>query len=133
MNKKQFSRKDLEDRLINFAILIIDIAESLPKTRAGNRLSDQMVRSGTSSALNYGEVQDAESRRDFIHKIKIILKELRETLIALKIVYKMKTDLSNEKLELAMNENNELISIFVKSVDTARKNIKNNRMTNDND
>jgi four helix bundle protein len=121
MDKKNL-RADLEERLIDFTILIIEIAESLPKTRAGNTLSDQMVRSGTSVALNYGEVQDAESRKDFIHKIKIILKELRETLIALKIVYKTKMYKSKEKLEFALKENNELISIFVKSVSTARNN-----------
>ncbi len=63
------SRKfDLDERLIEFAAVIIDIAESLPKTLAGNHLAGQLVRSGTSPALNYGEAQSAESRNDFIHK-----------------------------------------------------------------
>ncbi len=126
MDKKNL-REDLEERLIDFTILIIEITESLQKTKAGNTLSDQMVRSGISVALNYGEVQDAESRKDFIHKIKIILKELRETLIALKIVYKTNMYKSKEKLEFALKENNELISIFVKSVSTARNNANINR------
>ena len=126
MEKRKF-KEELEDRLIDFTILVIEITESLPKTRIGYTLSDQMVRSGTSVSLNYGEVQDAESRKDFIHKIKIILKELRETRIALKIILKKKLYLSKENIESALKENDEIISIFVKSVSTARKNTENNR------
>ena len=70
---------DLEERLIDFAVRIIRTAESLPKTRAGNHISGQIIRCGTSPASNYGEAQSAESRADFIHKIRICLKELRET------------------------------------------------------
>lgn len=73
---------DLEERLIQFALLIIDIVEMLPNTRAGNHIAGQLIRSGTSSAFNYGEAQVAESRDDFIHKMKICLKELKETHIA---------------------------------------------------
>jgi hypothetical protein len=68
---------DLEDRLVNYSILIIEVVEMLPNTRAGNHLAGQLIRSGTSPALNYGEAQGAESRSDFIHKMKISLKELR--------------------------------------------------------
>jgi four helix bundle protein len=70
---------DLEERLIDFAVRIIRISESLPKTRVGNHIAGQLIRSGTSSAPNYGEAQSAESRSDFIHKMKVCLKELRET------------------------------------------------------
>jgi len=70
---------DLEDRLIDFSVSVIKIADQLPKTYTGKHLGAQIVRSGTSPALNYGEAQSAESRRDFIHKMKISLKELRET------------------------------------------------------
>jgi four helix bundle protein len=70
---------DLEDRLINFAVRMIAISEMLPNTRAGNHVASQLVRCGTSPAFNYGEVQSAESQKDFIHKMKVILKELRET------------------------------------------------------
>ena len=80
------TRKELEGRLIDFAVMAIEISESLLKTKAGNHLSGQLVRSGTAPALNYGEAQDAESDKDFVHKFKVVLKELRETLIALKIV-----------------------------------------------
>jgi four helix bundle protein len=69
---------DLEERLISFAVRIIDLAESLPKTRTGNHISGQIIRCGTSPASNYGEAQSSESRVDFIHKMKICLKELRK-------------------------------------------------------
>ena len=77
---------DLEERLIQFAPLIIDIVEMLPNTRAGNHIAGQLIRSGTSPAFNYGEAQVAESRDDFIHKMKICLKELKETHIAVQII-----------------------------------------------
>ena len=79
---------DLEERLIDFAVLISDVIDSLPKTKLGNYLSGQMIRSGTSPALHYGEAQSAESRKDFLHKMKIILKELRESFICLTIMHK---------------------------------------------
>jgi four helix bundle protein len=74
--------RDLEDRLVEFAILIMKISEKLPTTQSGRYISDQLIRSGTSPALNYGEAKGAESSGDFIHKMKICLKELRETFIA---------------------------------------------------
>ncbi len=115
---------ELEERLISFAVLIIEIVNEIPNTKVGNHLSGQLVRSGTSPALNYGEAQSGESRRDFIHKIKIVLKELRETLICLKIIYRTKLYKSKKKIETALKENDELISIFVKSVETTQKNMK---------
>ena len=66
---------DLEDRLIDFAVQIIYLAESLPKTKVGKHIAGQLIRCGTSPAPNYGEAQSAESRSDFIHKMKISLKE----------------------------------------------------------
>lgn len=77
MNEKPITKFDLEERLIQFAVLIIEITESLNNTRAGNHIADQLVRSGTSPALHYGEAQSAESRNDFIHKLKVLLKKLR--------------------------------------------------------
>jgi four helix bundle protein len=112
--------KELENRLIDFAVLIIDLAESNKKNYAGKHLSEQIIRSGTSSALNYGEAQSAESKRDFIHKMQVVLKELKETFVNLKIIYKVKLNPKIEKIQLAMKENNELISIFVKSIVTSR-------------
>ena len=118
---------DLEERLIAFSVLIIETVNEMPNNKAGNHLSCQLVRSGTSVSLNYGEAQSGESRRDFIHKMKIVLKDLRETFICLKIIYRSKLYKTESKIQLALKENDELISIFVKSVETAQKNnAKNN-------
>jgi four helix bundle protein len=113
---------DLEERLIEFAAIIIEVTESLANTRAGNHLAGKLVRSGTSPALQYGEAQSAESRNDFIHKLKILLKELRESLVALKLICKVSLSSKLELVASGMNECNQLISIFVKSVETASKN-----------
>ena len=118
---------DLEERLINFAVLIIEIVNEMPNTKAGNHLSGQLVRSGTSPALNYGEAQSGESRKDFIHKIKVVLKELRETLVCLKIIHRTKLYKPEDKIINALKENDELISIFVKSIETAQRNLKNQK------
>jgi len=76
--------QELEDRLIDFAVMVIGVVEVLPNSKAGNHIAGQLVRSGTSPAPNYGEARSAESRKDFIHKMKISLKELRESVIWLK-------------------------------------------------
>lgn len=113
---------DLEDRLIKFAVLVCKIGERLPSTRVGNHVAGQLIRCGTSPPPNYGEAQSAESRKDFIHKMKVCLKELRETLVWLKFIKRMELD-DSEELEFALQEANELISTFVKSVETAQKNV----------
>ena len=112
---------DLDERLINFAVITIDISESLPRSFAGNHLAGQLVRSGTSPALNYAEAQCAESMNDFIHKMKISAKELRETFNCLRIIRKKRWYPDNE-LHQVLDENNQLISIFVKSIATAKRN-----------
>ena len=117
MNYKQ----ELEERLIGFSARIIEVAELLPPTFAGNHLANQLIRSGTSPTLNYAEAQGAESRNDFIHKMKIALKELKETYCCLRIIQK-KNWIGEEKLSPVLNENNQLISIFVKSIVTAQSN-----------
>jgi len=116
------NKYDLEERLIDFSVLIIDVVNETPNTKPGNHLSSQLVRSGTSVSLNYGEAQSAESKKDFIHKMKIVLKELRETFICLKIIHRCKLYKSEEKIITLKQENNELISIFVKSIETVQKN-----------
>jgi four helix bundle protein len=113
---------DLEKRLIDFAVHVIDLVETLSNTRAGNHIAGQLVRCGTSPAPNYGEAQSAESRNDFIHKIKICLKELRETKIWLLIIHRKRMTKSFNNAESLITECDELISIFVKSVKTAEKN-----------
>jgi len=86
MSDGKMNKFDLEERLINFAVMIVRICESI----AANHLAGQLIRSGTSPSLNYGEAQSGESRKDFIHKIKIVLKELRETYACLKIIHRSK-------------------------------------------
>lgn len=112
---------DLEDRLIKFAIVILEVCELLPNSKAANNLEYQLSKSGTAPALLYGEVQAAESRNDFIHKMRILLKELRETRICLRIINE-KPVIRNPGVDLALKECNELIGIFTKSLETAKKN-----------
>jgi four helix bundle protein len=112
----------LEDRLIDFAALIINISDNFKKNYAGNHLAGQIIRSGTSPALNYGEAQSAESPKDFVHKMGICLKELRETFVCIKIIEKAKLTSDINSLTIAKNEANELISIFVTSIKTSKNN-----------
>ncbi len=116
-------KNNLEERLINFAVLVIEIAENLKKSFVGTDLSGQLIRSATSAAQNYGEAQSPESRKDFIHKIKVVLKELRETKISLSIVHRTKLYSDDSKIQSVLDENNELIAIFVASTVTASKNM----------
>jgi four helix bundle protein len=124
-NKTQkMNKQELENRLIDFAATIIIVASKFEKNYAGNHLAGQIIRSGTSPALNYGEAQSAESSKDFVHKMGVCLKELRESFICLKIIEKanLTSDLNN--LSNAKTEANELISIFVSSIKTAKTNMK---------
>jgi four helix bundle protein len=81
---------DLENRLVEFASKVIDVVDTLPSTRAGNYIAGQLIRCGLAPAMNYGEAQAAESRDDFIHKMKISLKELKETRVCIKLINKKK-------------------------------------------
>ncbi|WP_026712979.1 four helix bundle protein [Flavobacterium daejeonense] len=118
------NKLELENRLIDFAATIISVAGNFEKNYAGNHLATQIIRSGTAPALNYGEAQSAESSKDFVHKMGICLKELRESFVCLKIIEKanLTTDLND--LVKAKIEANELISIFVSSIKTAKANMK---------
>ncbi|MEZ4787409.1 MAG: four helix bundle protein [Flavobacterium haoranii] len=112
---------DLHERLIDFAVQIISITDNVKTSKAGNHLSGQIVRSGTAPSLNYSEAQSAESRNDFIHKMSVVLKELRETHSNLKIISRAKLYLGQEiDIVSTIRENDELISIFVKSIETSR-------------
>ena len=118
MNKKAF---DLEERLIAFAVQVIRVAESLPRTPTGNHIRNQLVRSGTSPAPNYGEAQSAESRSDFGHKLKVVLKELREARVWLLIIRQAGLLKPASVLDGLLQETHELIAIFTASVKTAAK------------
>lgn len=112
---------DLDERLIDFAVEIIFFIESLPNTKAANHLGGQLLRSGTAPSLNYGEVKGAESQKDFIHKLKLCLKELRESFNNLRILKRAMIYGNEQKGDSLINECNELISIFVSSIHTASK------------
>ena len=118
------NKQELENRLIDFAATIIIVASKFEKNYAGNHLGGQIIRSGTSPALNYGEAQSAESTKDFICKMGICLKELRESFVCLKIIEKSNLTSDETNLTIAKTEVNELISIFVSSIKTAKTNLK---------
>ncbi|HLT33588.1 MAG TPA: four helix bundle protein [Aquaticitalea sp.] len=119
----------MENRTIDFAVFIIDIVEEIKNNYAGNYYGNQLIRSSGAPALNYGEARSAESPKDFVHKMGICLKELRESYNCLKIIYKAQLYLGNEKTMLkALDENNQLISIFVASIKTSKT--KNSNITN---
>ena len=112
---------DLEERLIDFAVRIIRLAQSLPRTPIGNHIRGQINRSGTAPAPNYAEAQSAESRNDFVHKINVVLKELRETRVWLLIILRAALVKPASSLQPLIQETNELIAIFVTSARTASK------------
>lgn len=120
MEVKQ-NKFDLEDRLVDFACICLKVCDLLPNSKAGQNLEFQLSKSSTASALIYGEAQAAESKADFIHKMKMVLKEIRESRVNLKIIIR-KPVVINEKVNKAFGEAKELMAIFLKSIDTARQN-----------
>jgi four helix bundle protein len=115
-------KSDLQERLIDYAVRIIALSSALPATFAGQHIAGQILRSGTSPAPNYAEAVSSESRSDFIHKVQVALKELRETNVWLNIIQRAKLVKSPARLTLLLDETNELIAILVASVHTARRN-----------
>lgn len=117
--KNDVRKYDLEGRLLNYTINIIKVVEALPNTRTGNHIANQLLRSGTSPYPNHGEAQAAESNNDFIHKMRICLKELRETYRWLKVITKLELIGYVDKANNVLTETEELIKIFVTSIKTA--------------
>jgi len=113
---------DLEDRLVDHTCNMIDLVEIIPKTRAGNYIAGQLIRSCHSPTFNYGEVQAAESKKDFIHKMGVVLKELKECRTGLKIIRKKEMINSKNELIDIYNETEELIAIIAKGIATAKNN-----------
>lgn len=113
---------DLEDRLVDYSCRMIDVVEALPNNRAGNYIAGQLIKSCISPTFNYGEVQGAESRNDFIHKLGIVLKELKECRSALKIITKKTLITPVSKMGSVSKETEELIAIIAASIETAEKN-----------
>jgi four helix bundle protein len=118
--KKQI-KYDLEDRLLEYSARIIKIAERLPNSRAGNHIAGQLLRSGTSPYANHGEAQAAESSKDFIHKMSICLKELRESKRSLRLIKRVPFGKVPDKMHGIINETEELIKSFATSIRTAEK------------
>jgi four helix bundle protein len=116
------TNKELEARLIKFAVIVVELIKALPEDRVTNHLTGQLLRSATSPALNYGEALGGESTKDLIHKIGIVLKELRESLNCLRILSGANYISENNSV---IKECNELVSIFVKSVETSKRNLQN--------
>jgi len=110
---------DIEERLINFAVDIVKLCNDLPNSRAGNHIAGQLLRSGTSPAANYGEARGAESTKDFIHKLRITLKELNESRNWLKILTRSNI-LSDDRLRAGNKEVDELCRIINASIRTMR-------------
>jgi four helix bundle protein len=114
-------RFDLEERLLEYAVRIIRLVDALPGTRAGRHVADQLLRCGTSPLANHGELQGAESRRDFIHKLGICLKEIREAQRWLRLIHRVPL-LAPSKIDPLLQETEALIKIFSASIRTAEKN-----------
>jgi four helix bundle protein len=124
MGKAKISMKagdELAERLLNFAVSIIKLINMLPKTGLGRYIGGQLMRSGTSPGSNYEEARGAESRADFIHKMGIVLKELKETRFWLLLI-KRAGLIKTKQVELLTQECNELCAIVAQSILTARKN-----------
>lgn len=111
---------DIEERLVDFAVRIINLTACLPKTMAGNHIGSQLIRGGTAPAAHYAEARVSESERDFVHKIRIGLKELNETRAWLKITSRSEM-LSENRLKEIYKECDELCRILNASIQTIRK------------
>lgn len=109
---------DLNDRLIEYSVLIFKMIDRLTTGKVASHLGSQLLRSASAPSLNYGEAQSAESKKDFIHKLRIILKELRESKNSILILNKYG---SIQNCEKELQETNELIAIFTSSIETASK------------
>ena len=112
---------NLNERLVKFSVVALKISQKFPKNPASNHIADQILRSGSAPALHYAEAQAAESPKDFIHKMKLGLKELRETYNSLRIAKQM-CWLPEEDFEWILDENDQLIAIFFASIKTAQNN-----------
>ncbi len=122
--KKKERKYDLENRLLEYSAKIIKIVEELPQSRVGNHVAGQLLRAGTSPYANHGEAQSAESSNDFIHKMRICLKELRESMRWLRLILRIQLVKGHERLTEMVQETEELIKIFVVSIRTANKKSK---------
>ncbi len=118
------TRYDLEERLLDYAAMIVRLVEEMEKTRAGNHVGGQLLRSGTSPLFNHGEAEAAESQNDFVHKLGVCLKELRESKRALRLIQRVPLLQPPARIDPLLAETEELIRIFFTSIRTARKSVR---------
>lgn len=123
MNGTPSRASQLEKRLISFAAAIVALSSKLPKTPQGRHICSQILRSGTAAAANYGEARGAESRADFVHKLKVVFKELNETTIWLEVIAESLL-LPPENIVAIVAENRELCRIIAASIKTARAGVR---------
>jgi four helix bundle protein len=121
-------KSELENRLIKFSVSIIEMTKGLEDAFESQHLSKQIIRSGTATALLYGEAQGAPTKKDFIHKISLVLRELRETHINLRILNQTHLFKNQDLMNEILDENNQLISIFMKTYQTALQNESKERL-----
>jgi four helix bundle protein len=116
-------KNDLSERLLDFSAKVIQITAWFRKTAAGRHIGNQLMRSATSAGANYEEACAAESRADFVHKLQIVLKELRESNYWLRLSAKTNVFSTNGSgLQDIIRESLELMNIIAKSIVTAKKN-----------
>jgi len=120
-------RFDLEDRLLRFAANVVRLIDAVHATRAGNHVAGQFLRSGTSILPNHGEAQAAESPSDFVHKMRVCLKELRETRRWLRLIIEVPLIDIAGSAETLLDETEQLIKIFAASIRTAAGNRNDKR------
>jgi len=120
IRKNQVTPDELADRLLDFAARIGKLADSLPDSRLSRHIASQLIRSGTSPAPNYEEGRAAESRKDFVHKLSIALKELRETRYWIRLIGRSNL-IEVSKLANVLDESNQLCRILGQSLSTARQ------------
>jgi len=111
---------DLEGRLLDYAAAIVQLTEQMRQSRAGTHVGGQLLRSGTSPLFNHGEAQAAESNNDFVHKLKICLKELHESHRGLRLIQRVPLIPDPSNLPSIIKETDELIRIFTSSIRTAK-------------
>ncbi|MCL1943313.1 MAG: four helix bundle protein [Candidatus Azobacteroides sp.] len=124
------NKYDLKDRLQDFAIRIIKMAEKLPDTASGLIVKKQIIRSGTSPGANYRAACISKSGKDFINKLKIVEEELDETIYWQEIIIKTNM-LKSDLLQSLMQENKELLSIIISSIKTSKNSLLSSKYNND--
>ena len=118
MNDKKY---DLEDRLLEYSAMIVRLTEEMDSSKAGNHVGGQLLRSGTSPFFNHGEAEAAESPKDFIHRMRVCLKELRESKRAIRLVQRVPLIRNVSEVDPVLEETEELIRIFYASIRTAKR------------